>query len=88
MLSFGVSDPGSYGGFLFHNRFLFRKGLLDTSATSTHWGVYFAPLPLPLTAINDAECVTLRTTVVDPSRPSSFTLQAEAAGTVSVVQSF
>ena len=88
VLSFGVSEPGSYGGFLLHNRLLFRKGVLDTSATSTHWGVYFAPLPLPLTAINDTERVILRTTVVDPSRPSSFTLQAEAAGTTSVVQSF
>jgi hypothetical protein len=62
--------------------------VLDTSATSTHWGVYFAPLPLPQATINDAGYVNLRTTVVDPSRPSSFTLQAEAAGTTSVVQSF
>jgi hypothetical protein len=88
ILSFDLSDPGSYDGFLFHNRFLFRKGVLDTSATSTHWGVYFAPLPLPQVAINEAGCVNLRTTVVDSSRPSTFTLQAEAAGTTSVVQSF
>jgi hypothetical protein len=88
VLSFDLSDPGCYDGFLFHNRFLFRKGVLDTSATSTHWGVYFAPLPLPQATINDAGYVNLRTTVVDPSRPSSFTLQAEAAGTTSVVQSF
>ena len=88
LLSFDLSDPGSYDGFLFHNRFLFRTGVLDTSATSTHWGVYFAPLPLPQAVINDAGHVTLRTTVADPSRPSSFTLQAEAAGTTSVTQAF
>ena len=88
VLSFDLGDPGRYGGFLFHNRFLFRTGVLDTSITSTHWGVYFAPLPLSLAAIKEAGHVNLRTTVVDPSRPSSFTLQAEASGTTSMVQSF
>jgi hypothetical protein len=88
VLSFDLSDPGRYNGFLFHNRFLFRKGVLDTSATSTHWGLYFAPLPLPLATISDAGYVTLRTTVVDSAVPSSFTLQAESAGIRSVVQSF
>ena len=87
-LSFELSDPNSYGGFLFHNRFLFREGVLDTSATSTHWGVYFAPLPLPPAAVKEAGHVNLRTTVIEPSRPSSFTLQAEAAGTKSVPQFF
>ena len=88
VLSFDLSNPGSYDGFIFHNRFLFRKGVLDTSATSTHWGVYFAPLALSQAAINAAGHVNLRTTVIDPSRPSSFTLQAEAAGTTSAAQSF
>jgi hypothetical protein len=88
MLRFDLSDPGRYDGFLFHNRFLFRKDVLDTSATSTHWGVYFAPLSLPQAVIVDAGYVNLRTTLADSSRPSSFTLQAEAAGATSMVQSF
>lgn len=88
VLSFDLSDPGRYGGFAFHNRFLFRTSVLDTSTTSTHWGVYFAPLPLPPDAISEAGGVTLRTSVSDSSRPSSFVLQAEAAGTTSAPQSF
>jgi hypothetical protein len=88
VLTFDLADPHRYGGFLFHNRFLFRNGVLDTSTTSTHWGVYFVPLPLPRDVIGDARRVTLRTTVTDPARPSSFTLQAEAAGTTSAPQTF
>lgn len=87
-LTFDLADPHRYGGFLLHNRFLFRNGVLDTSTTSTHWGVYFVPLPLPRDVICDARRVTLRTTVTDPARPSSFTLQAEAAGTTSAPQTF
>ncbi len=87
-LAFDLADPDRYGGFLLHNRLLFRNGVLDTSVTSTHWGVYFVPLPLPQDAVGDARRVTLRTVVTDPARPSSFTLQAEAAGTTSVPQSF
>jgi hypothetical protein len=87
-LTFDLADPNRYGGFVLHNRFLFHNGVLDTSATSTHWGVYFVPLPLPRDAVSDARCVTLRTVVADPARPSSFTLQAEAAGTTSAPQSF
>ena len=88
VLTFDLTDPRRYGGFLFHNRFLFYKGALDTSTTSTHWGVYFVPLPLLPDTISDTRRVTLRTTVADPTRPSSFTLQAEAAGTTSAPQSF
>ncbi len=88
VLTFDLADPHRYGGFLFHNRLLFHDGVLDTSATSTHWGVYFVPLPLPRDVISDARRVTLRTVVADPARPSSFTLQAEAAGTTSAPQSF
>jgi hypothetical protein len=68
---------------LFHD-----GGVLDTSTTSTHWGVYFVPLLLPPDAISDAGRVTLRTEVADPTRPSSFILQAEAAATTSARQSF
>jgi hypothetical protein len=71
-----------------HNRFLFHHGVLDTSVTSTHWGVYFVPLPLPPEAVGDTKRVTLRTVVADPTRPSSFILRAEAAGTESAPQSF
>ena len=88
LLTFDLSDPTNYGGFLLHNRFLFYEGVLDTSATSTHWGVYFVPLPLPLDAIDDTGRVTLRTTLLDTARPSSFTLQAEAAGKRSTPQAF
>jgi hypothetical protein len=88
VLTFDLADPHRYGGFVLHNRFLFRNGALDTSATATHWGVYFVPLPLPRDVISDARRVTLRTVVADPARPSSFTLQAEAAGTTSAPQSF
>jgi hypothetical protein len=88
VLTFDLTDPRRYGGFLFHNRFLFHKGVLDTSITSTHWGVYFVPLPLPPGAISDTTRVTLRTVVADPTRPSSFTLHAEAAGTISAPQTF
>jgi predicted nicotinamide N-methyase len=88
VLTFDLDDPDRYGGFLLHNRLLFRNGVLDTSVTSTHWGVYFVPLSLPRDAVGDARRVTLRTVVTDPARPSSFTLQAEAAGTTSVPQSF
>jgi predicted nicotinamide N-methyase len=88
VLTFDLADAHRYGGFLLHNRFLFRNGVLDTSATSTHWGVYFVPLPLPRNVISDARRVTLRTAVADPARPSSFTLQAEVAGTTSASQSF
>lgn len=88
VLSFDLSDPSRYGGFLIHNRFLFRTSVLDTSTTSTHWGVYFAPLPLPPDALRDAGRMTLRTLVSDPTRPSSFALQVEAAGTASAPQSF
>ena len=87
-LTFDLADPNRYGGFVLHNRFLFHNGVLDTSATSTHWGVYFVPLPLPRDVISEARRVTLRTVVADPARPSSFTLQAEAAGTTSAPQSF
>lgn len=87
-LTFDLPEPNRYGGFLFHNRFLFHNGVLDTSATSTHWGVYFVPLPLPLDVVSDARHVTLRTAVADPAWPSSFTLQAEAAGTISAPQFF
>jgi predicted nicotinamide N-methyase len=88
VLTFDLPDPNRYGGFLLHNRFLFHNGVLDTSATSTHWGVYFVPLPLPPEAVGDTRRVILRTVVADPTRPSSFTLQAEAAGTTSPPQSF
>ncbi len=88
VLTFDLTDPSHYSGFLLHNRFFFRTGVLDTSTTSTHWGVYFVPLPLPPGVISDSRRVTLRTTVADPARPSSFTLQAEAAGTISAPQSF
>lgn len=88
ILTFDLTDPRRYGGFLLHNRFLFHNGVLDTSATSTHWGIYFVPLPLPPDAISDTRRVTLRTAVSDPAQPSSFTLQAEAAGTTSAPQSF
>jgi hypothetical protein len=88
VLSFDLTDPRRYGGFLLHNRFLFRNGVLDTSATSTHWGVYFVPLPLPPAAFRDTRRVTLRTAVPDPNQPSSFTLQAEAAGETSTLQPF
>ena len=88
VLSFDLTDPRRYGGFLLHNRFLFRNGVLDTSATSTHWGVYFVPLPLPPAAFRDTRRVTLRTAVPDPNQPSSFTLQAEAAGATSTLQPF
>lgn len=87
-LAFDLADPDRYGGFLLHNRFLFHNGVLDTSATSTHWGVYFVPLPLPPEVVSDVGSVTLRTAMADPDRPSSFTLQAEVAGTVSVPQHF
>lgn len=86
--TFELADPHRYGGFLLHNRFFFHNDILDTSATSTHWGVYFVPLPLPPDAVSDTGRVTLRTTVADPARPSSFTLQAEAAGITSAPQSF
>jgi predicted nicotinamide N-methyase len=88
VLTFDLIDPRRYGGFLLHNRFLFHNGVLDTSVTSTHWGVYFVPLPLPPEAVGDTRRVTLRTVVADPTRPSSFTLRAEAAGTESALQSF
>ena len=88
VLAFTLTDPRRYGGFFLHNRFLFHNGVLDTSVTSTHWGVYFVPLPLPLEAIDDTRRVDLRTVVADPTRPSSFTLRAEAAGTKSAPQSF
>lgn len=87
-LTFELVDPDSYGGFLLHNRLLFRNGVLDTSATSTHWGVYFVPLPLPRGAVSETGRVALRTVVADPERPSSFTMQAEAGGAVSELQSF
>jgi hypothetical protein len=86
--AFDLTDPDRYRGFLLHNRFLFHNGVLDTGTTSTHWGVYFVPLPLPQDAVGDTRRVTLRTLVTDPARPSSFTLQAETAGTVSAPQSF
>jgi hypothetical protein len=88
VLTFDLTDPSRYGCFLLHNRFFFRTGVLDTSTTSTHWGVYFVPLPLPPDAISDTRRVTLRTAVADPARPSSFTLQGEAAGTTLAPQSF
>jgi hypothetical protein len=88
MLPFTLIDPRRYSGFLLHNRFLFHHGVLDTSVTSTHWGVYFVPLPLPPEAVGDTKRVTLRTVVADPTRPSSFILRAEAAGTESAPQSF
>lgn len=88
VLTFDLDDPRRYGGFLLHNRFLFRNGVLDTSTTSTHWGVYFVPLPLPPDAISGTARLTLRTAVADPARPSSFALQAEAAGTTTVLQFF
>jgi predicted nicotinamide N-methyase len=87
-LTFDLSAPDRYGGFVLHNRFLFRNGVLDTGATATHWGIYFVPLALPRDAVGEAGRVTLRTMVADPDRPSSFTLQAEAAGTTSAPQSF
>lgn len=87
-LSFETTDPDRYAGFLLHNRFFFHNDVLDTSATSTHWGVYFVPLPLPPEAINDAGYVILRTSVADPARPSSFTLRAETADATSAPQSF
>ena len=87
-LTFDLVDPNRYGGFLLHNRFLFHNSVLDTSATSTHWGVYFVPLPLPRDVVSDVRSVTLRTAMADPVRPSSFTLQAEAAGTISAPQFF
>jgi hypothetical protein len=88
VLTFDLIDSRRYGGFLLHNRFLFHNGVLDTSVTSTHWGVYFVPLPLPQEVVGDTRRVTLRTAVADPTRPSSFTLRAEAAGTESAPQSF
>ena len=87
-LTFDLADPDRYGGFLFHNRLLFHNGVLDTSATSTHWGVFFAPLSLPQDVVSDARRITLRTVVADPTRPSSFILQAEAVGKTSAPQSF
>ena len=88
VLTFDLTDPSRYGGFLLHNRFLFHNGVLDTSTTATHWGVYFVPLPLPPEAVGDTRRVILRTVVADPTRPSTFTLQAEAAGTTSAPQLF
>jgi hypothetical protein len=88
VLTFDLIDPRCYGGFLLHNRFLFHNGVLDTSVTSTHWGVYFVPLPLLPEAVGDTGRVALQAAVADPSRPSSFTLKAEAAGTESAPQSF
>lgn len=88
LLSFDLTDPYRYGGFLLHNRFLFHNSVLDTSTTSTHWGVYFVPLTLPPDSLSDTKSVILRTMVPDPTQPSSFILRAEADGATSAPQCF
>jgi hypothetical protein len=81
-LRFPVSHVEDFAGLQFFNHFHFHHGHLDTGETPTDWGVYFVPVTggAAIGRRTGPGELVLRTTQLDPERPSLVELAVELDG--------